>query len=99
MICNPNNPTGTRLAPQQILELAAAAPQTLVVVDELYEAFTGDSVLPLADFSALSNLLVLRSWLKRPVWQACASVLPSATPPWWIASAGSLAPTTSTALR
>ncbi len=46
LICNPNNPTGTRLAPQRILELAAAAPGTLVVVDELYEAFTGDSVLP-----------------------------------------------------
>ena len=64
LICNPNNPTGTRLAPQRILELAAAAPQTLVVVDELYEAFTGDSVLPLADFSALPNLLVLRSLAK-----------------------------------
>ena len=64
LICNPNNPTGTRLAPEPILELAAAAPQTLVVVDELYEAFTGDSVLPVADFSATPNLLVLRSLAK-----------------------------------
>ncbi len=64
LICNPNNPTGTRLAPQRILELAAAAPGTLVVVDELYEAFTGDSVLPFADFAATSNLLVLRSLAK-----------------------------------
>ena len=64
LICNPNNPTGTRLAPELILDLAAAAPQTLVVVDELYEAFTGDSVLPLADFSATPNLLVLRSLAK-----------------------------------
>jgi len=64
LICNPNNPTGTRLAPEPILELAAAAPQTLVVVDELYEAFTGDSVLPLADFNATPNLLVLRSLAK-----------------------------------
>jgi histidinol-phosphate aminotransferase len=64
LICNPNNPTGTRLAPEPILELAAAAPQTLVVVDELYEAFTGDSVLPSADFSATPNLLVLRSLAK-----------------------------------
>jgi histidinol-phosphate aminotransferase len=47
LLCNPNNPTGTRLAPETVLALAAAAPQTLVVVDELYEAFTGDSVLPL----------------------------------------------------
>jgi len=64
LICNPNNPTGTRLAPEPILELAAAAPQTLVVIDELYEAFTGDSVLPLADFVATPNLVVLRSLAK-----------------------------------
>lgn len=75
LICNPNNPTGTRLAPGRILELAAAAPQTLVVVDELYEAFSGDSVLPLlAEKAALTgrteafglhpNLLVLRSLSK-----------------------------------
>ena len=72
LICNPNNPTGTRLAPQRILELASAAPRTLVVVDELYEAFTGDSVLPPllaaagnADaLAALPNLLVLRSLAK-----------------------------------
>jgi histidinol-phosphate/aromatic aminotransferase/cobyric acid decarboxylase-like protein len=72
LICNPNNPTGTRLAPQRILELAAAAPGTLVVVDELYEAFTGDSVLPplLAGgtngdpFAPAPNLLVLRSLAK-----------------------------------
>lgn len=72
LICNPNNPTGTRLAPERILALAAAAPQTLVVVDELYEAFTGDSVLPpllasglTADpFAVAPNLLVLRSLAK-----------------------------------
>jgi histidinol-phosphate aminotransferase len=64
LICNPNNPTGTRLAPQAILELAAAAPRSLVVVDELYEAFTGDSVLPSADFDATPNLVVLRSLAK-----------------------------------
>ena len=64
LLCNPNNPTGTRLAPERILELAASAPQTLVVVDELYEAFSGDSVLPLADFNAMPNLLVLRSLAK-----------------------------------
>ena len=64
LICNPNNPTGTRLAPELILELAASAPGTLVVVDELYEAFTGDSVLPSADFAATPNLLVLRSLAK-----------------------------------
>ena len=69
LICNPNNPTGTRLAPDQILALAAAAPQTLVVVDELYEAFTGDSLVPGLlgggdPFAAYPNLVVLRSLAK-----------------------------------
>lgn len=64
LICNPNNPTGTRLKPEQIIALAASAPGTLVVVDELYEAFTGDSVLPNADFTATPNLLVFRSLAK-----------------------------------
>ncbi|MBM5816333.1 MAG: histidinol-phosphate aminotransferase family protein [Cyanobacteria bacterium K_Offshore_surface_m2_239] len=75
LICNPNNPTGTRLAPARLLELAEAAPHTLVVVDELYEAFSGDSVLPLLEeraaagewpdsFSRHPNLLVLRSLSK-----------------------------------
>jgi histidinol-phosphate aminotransferase len=69
LICNPNNPTGTRLAPDAILDLAAAAPQTLVVVDELYEAFTGDSLLPGLlgggdPFAAYPNLVVLRSLAK-----------------------------------
>jgi len=64
MLCNPNNPTGTRLAADQVVELASAAPDTLVVVDELYEAFTGDSVLPIADFAVTPNLLVLRSLAK-----------------------------------
>ena len=64
LLCNPNNPTGTRLPAAAVLQLAAAAPRTLVVVDELYEAFTGDSVLPSADFAATPNLLVLRSLAK-----------------------------------
>jgi histidinol-phosphate aminotransferase len=78
LLCNPNNPTGTRLAPEAILALAVAAPRTLVVVDELYEAFTGDSVLPRLlraareagpvgggdPFARHPNLLVLRSLSK-----------------------------------
>ena len=64
LICNPNNPTGTRLAADEVIALAASAPGTLVVVDELYEAFTGDSVLPSADFTATPNLLVFRSLAK-----------------------------------
>lgn len=62
MLCNPNNPTGTRVDPGWIRAMAAAHPHTLVVVDELYEAFTGDTVLPAA--LQQPNLLVLRSLSK-----------------------------------
>ena len=64
LLCNPNNPTGTRLSPIQVLELTKSSPKTLIVVDELYEAFTGDSVIPMADFISTPNLLVLRSLSK-----------------------------------
>ncbi len=64
LICNPNNPTGSKLTADKIIKLAELAPQTLIVVDELYEAFTGDSVLPIVDFNSLPNLLILRSLSK-----------------------------------
>ncbi len=64
IICNPNNPTGTNLAPHRIIKLAQASPETLVVIDELYEAFLGDSVLPIVNFKETSNILVLRSLSK-----------------------------------
>jgi histidinol-phosphate aminotransferase len=61
-ICNPNNPTGTLLPPERIAELARSAPQTLMVVDELYVAFTGQSVVPLA--LELPNVVALQSLSK-----------------------------------
>jgi histidinol-phosphate aminotransferase len=61
-ICNPNNPTGTLLAPQAIVTLARSAAETLIVVDELYVAFTGQSVLPTA--LELPNTVVLHSLSK-----------------------------------
>ncbi|KGG13186.1 MULTISPECIES: pyridoxal phosphate-dependent aminotransferase [Prochlorococcus] len=64
MICNPNNPTGTILPAKQILDLAKASPQTLIVIDELYAAFLGDSVLPLVNFETSPNIVVLRSLSK-----------------------------------
>jgi len=60
--CNPNNPTGTLLPPATLIELARAAPDTLVVVDEVYVAFTGQSVLPAA--LELPNVVVLHSLAK-----------------------------------
>src|SRR5262245_13630847 len=61
-VCNPNNPTGTQLDPGVIVRLARGAPDTLVVVDELYASFTGQSVVPEA--LALDNLVALHSLSK-----------------------------------
>lgn len=61
-VCNPNNPTGTLLAPRTVVELARSASQTLVVVDELYAAFTGQSVVPMA--LELPNVVALQSLSK-----------------------------------
>src|SRR5262249_18531511 len=61
-VCNPNNPTGTVLPPSTIVALARSAPQTLVVVDELYVAFTGQSVIPQA--LELENVVALHSLSK-----------------------------------
>ena len=61
-ICNPNNPTGTLVDPATLVALARSAPQTLMVVDELYVAFTGRSVVPLV--SELPNVVALQSLSK-----------------------------------
>jgi histidinol-phosphate aminotransferase len=50
------------LPPATILELARSAPDTLVVVDELYVAFTGQSVIPRA--LDLDNVVALQSLSK-----------------------------------
>ena len=64
LICNPNNPTGTTLSPKDIIRLADISPTTLVVVDELYEAFLGESLLNTVDFKKTPNLVILRSLSK-----------------------------------
>ncbi|HEU4371660.1 MAG TPA: histidinol-phosphate transaminase [Methylomirabilota bacterium] len=61
-VCNPNNPTGTLVPPATIVALARRAPRTLVVVDELYAPFTGQSVVPEA--LDLPNVVALQSLSK-----------------------------------
>jgi histidinol-phosphate aminotransferase len=61
-ICNPNNPTGTLLEAAAVIALARAAPRTLVVVDELYAAFTGETVVPSA--LGMPNVVALQSLSK-----------------------------------
>ena len=63
-ICNPNNPTGTVLSAQEIIKLANLNKKSLIVVDELYEKFNGDSLLPVIDFKKIKNIVVIQSLSK-----------------------------------
>jgi histidinol-phosphate aminotransferase len=61
-LCNPNNPTGDKVAPAEVAAVARALPGTVVVVDEAYVEYGGDTVVPLV--AELPNLVVLRTLSK-----------------------------------
>ena len=63
-ICNPNNPTGTVLSAQEIINLANINLDTLIIVDELYEKFNGDSLLKSIDFKTNTNIVIIQSLSK-----------------------------------
>ena len=60
--CNPNNPTGEVVEPEELVELARRAPNAVVVVDEAYVEFGARSAAPWVD--ELPNLVVLRTLSK-----------------------------------
>lgn len=62
-LCNPNNPTGTYLARDEAAAIIASAPDSLVVLDEAYIAFT-DQPWPSLDLIKYDNLLIIRSLTK-----------------------------------
>lgn len=59
---NPCNPTGTGITREQVLEIAKALPEVLVVADEAYMDFWNQSVI--GDIESLDNLIVLRTCSK-----------------------------------
>ncbi|MBA3675789.1 MAG: histidinol-phosphate transaminase [Sphingosinicella sp.] len=62
-ICSPNNPTGNPVPPAQLLEIAEALPNTIIVVDEAYIEFS--ELRSLAEEAAKrANLVVLRTLSK-----------------------------------
>jgi histidinol-phosphate aminotransferase len=61
-LCNPNNPTGTWVEPEQIAALARAEPETIVVVDEAYVEYGARSAAPWVDEQP--NLVVVRTLSK-----------------------------------
>jgi histidinol-phosphate aminotransferase len=61
-IANPNSPTGSIATREQILAIAHAAPSAVVLVDEAYFHFYGQTVMDLV--GKLPNLIVARTFSK-----------------------------------
>ena len=62
MLSSPNNPTGAVIAREQALAIAAAAPHAVLMMDEAYYHFHGETTLP--DVGAVPNLIVARTFSK-----------------------------------
>jgi histidinol-phosphate aminotransferase len=61
-IANPNNPTGTVVSRASLAQIARAAPNAALLVDEAYFEFYGQTLLP--DRGSLPNLFVARTFSK-----------------------------------
>jgi histidinol-phosphate aminotransferase len=61
-IANPNSPSGTMASREQIVSLAQLAPQAVVLVDEAYFHFCGETVIDLV--GEIPNLIVARTFSK-----------------------------------
>lgn len=62
MVASPNNPTGAVVGREQLLAICAAAPQAVLMVDEAYYHFHGETVL--GDVGRVPNLMVARTFSK-----------------------------------
>jgi histidinol-phosphate aminotransferase len=61
-VCSPNNPTGNAQPPEMVAELARQRPGSLVIVDEAYIEFGGESALPLV--AEHPNVAIVRTFSK-----------------------------------
>jgi histidinol-phosphate aminotransferase len=62
IVASPNNPTGATVSREQLLAIAKAAPQAVMMVDEAYFHFFGESTL--SDVHDVPNLIVARTFSK-----------------------------------
>ncbi len=62
-LCSPNNPTGNVIPPAQVLRIADALPDTILVLDEAYIEFADLDSLA-AEAARRQNLVVLRTLSK-----------------------------------
>ncbi len=61
-VANPNNPTGVAVAGDVLLEIAQAAPQAAVLVDEAYFEFHGETLI--GQTRPIDNLFIARTFSK-----------------------------------
>jgi len=61
-LANPNNPTGTQIPQADLKAILLAAPDTVVLVDEAYQDFSGETILPW--IRKYPNLIVSRTFSK-----------------------------------
>jgi histidinol-phosphate aminotransferase len=61
-VANPNSPSGTVATREQLLELARCAPHAILLVDEAYYHFHGETVMDLV--GTVPNLVVARTFSK-----------------------------------
>ena len=61
-VANPNNPTGAAVAGNVLMQIAQAAPQAAVLVDEAYFEFHGETLI--ARTRQIENLFVARTFSK-----------------------------------
>jgi histidinol-phosphate aminotransferase len=62
IVASPNNPTGAVVERQQLLQIAEAAPHAVLLVDEAYFHFHGETTM--GDVGSVPNLLVARTFSK-----------------------------------
>ncbi|WP_419804142.1 pyridoxal phosphate-dependent aminotransferase [Terriglobus sp.] len=68
ILCSPNNPTGTVISREQVHAIAHAAPHAVVMVDEAYFHFFGETVMhdlcDVAPADVPRNMIVARTFSK-----------------------------------
>lgn len=62
MVANPNNPTGAAVAGDVLIQIAQAAPQAALLVDEAYFEFHGETLVDQTRY--IENLFVARTFSK-----------------------------------
>ncbi len=61
-LCNPNAPTGTVFPESEVRRVIEAAPESVVVIDEAYADFSGQTSIPL--LREYANIVIVRTFSK-----------------------------------